>query len=135
MRPAACEVVAAVESLYADRLKPFGRILLKRIRELSAAAATAQARETGDACAIVSADAMPLVDPKALRRICETTPQMLRVEPEETACADRSRCEVEHVSKTPPLSSRRSHQAARQAQSGVAALRRTRAHWPTLGSC
>lgn len=83
VRPAACEVVAAVESLYADRLKPFGRILLKRIRELSAAAATAQARETGDACAIVSADAMPLVDPKALRRICETTPQMLRVEPEE----------------------------------------------------
>eukprot|EP00445_Apocalathium_hangoei_P067100 CAMPEP_0204116398 /NCGR_PEP_ID=MMETSP0361-20130328/5385_1 /ASSEMBLY_ACC=CAM_ASM_000343 /TAXON_ID=268821 /ORGANISM="Scrippsiella Hangoei, Strain SHTV-5" /LENGTH=77 /DNA_ID=CAMNT_0051067183 /DNA_START=86 /DNA_END=316 /DNA_ORIENTATION=- len=36
--PSQDEVVAAVRSLYADCLEPFGRILLRRVRERRAAA-------------------------------------------------------------------------------------------------
>lgn len=57
--PAASEVVAAVESLYADRLRPFGRILLKRLRERGATPGAA------------AAELAPLVDPKGLRQVCE----------------------------------------------------------------
>jgi len=81
-RPHPSEVVAAVETLYADQLKPFGRILLKRVRECNAAAATAAARTSGDSEAVVDVDAVPLIDPKCLRRICETC-EAIRVEPED----------------------------------------------------
>jgi len=82
LRPQTSEVVAAVESLYADKLKPFGRILLKRVRECNAAAATAAARAAGDSDATIDVDSVPLIDPKCLRKICETC-DMLRVEPED----------------------------------------------------
>eukprot|EP00429_Kryptoperidinium_foliaceum_P067095 CAMPEP_0176052446 /NCGR_PEP_ID=MMETSP0120_2-20121206/26076_1 /TAXON_ID=160619 /ORGANISM="Kryptoperidinium foliaceum, Strain CCMP 1326" /LENGTH=587 /DNA_ID=CAMNT_0017385885 /DNA_START=24 /DNA_END=1783 /DNA_ORIENTATION=- len=75
-RPRISEVIKAVDSLYRDQLKPFGRILLKRIREN--AAATASARDG----APVDVESMPLIDPKCLRRICESC-SMLKVEPEE----------------------------------------------------
>jgi len=81
-KPLASEVVAAVESLYEDKLKPFGRILLKRVRECNAAAATAAARAAGDDEAVIDVDSVPLIDPKCLRRICETCDQ-ISVEPED----------------------------------------------------
>jgi len=55
-------VVAAVASLYADRLEPFGRILLRRIREICA-------KELGHSGPGSIEDA-PIIDPKALRRVC-----------------------------------------------------------------
>jgi len=82
LRPLTSEVVTAVGSLYADKLKPFGRILLKRVRECNAAAATAAARAAGDSHTTVDVDSVPLIDPKVLRRICETS-DVLRVEPED----------------------------------------------------
>mmetsp|Transcript_18406 Transcript_18406/g.52794 ORF Transcript_18406/g.52794 Transcript_18406/m.52794 type:complete len:543 (-) Transcript_18406:131-1759(-) len=76
-RPRTSEVIKAVESLYRDQLKPFGRILLKRIRENAAAAATAA--RGGEP---VDVECMPLIDPKCLRRICESC-TAIRLEPEE----------------------------------------------------
>lgn len=70
-RPEISEVVAAVESLYSDQLKPFGRILLKRVRERGAETFAQARRAAGDASAVADADAVPLIDPKCLRRICE----------------------------------------------------------------
>lgn len=81
LRPHTSEVVAAVESLYADRLKPFGRILLKRVRECNAAIASAAMMAAGNN-GVVDVDSVPLIDPKCLRRICETC-DILRVEPED----------------------------------------------------
>jgi len=73
------EVVASVRSLYSDELKPFGRVLLKRLRERAAAAvAVAQ----GLAVEAVDPETMPKIDPKRLRKVCQTCPQ-LRVEPED----------------------------------------------------
>lgn len=73
------EVLASVRSLYADELKPFGRVLLKRLRERAAAAvAVAQ----GLSVEAVDPETMPRIDPKRLRRMCQTCPQ-LRVDPED----------------------------------------------------
>jgi len=73
------EVLASVRSLYADELKPFGRVLLKRLRERAAAAV---ALAQGLAIEAVDPETMPRIDPKRLRRMCQTCPQ-LRVDPED----------------------------------------------------
>lgn len=73
------EVLASVRSLYADELKPFGRVLLKRLRERAAAAV---AISQGLAVEAVDPETMPRIDPKRLRRMCQTCPQ-LRVDPED----------------------------------------------------
>lgn len=62
-------MVAAVRSLYADGLEPFGRILLRRVRERCVGASAGS-----------TAEEAPLVDPKSLLRICRTC-SVLRVEP------------------------------------------------------
>lgn len=62
------DVLASVRSLYADELKPFGRVILKRIRENAAAVA---ARSAGMPVEEADPEAMPRVDPRRLRRMCE----------------------------------------------------------------
>jgi len=79
LKPSSIEVVDAVKSLYADQLKPFGRILLKRIRERRAAAVAAA---TGDREAVIDPDALPLIDPKCLRSVCSAC-KSLCVQPED----------------------------------------------------
>lgn len=77
------EVVAAVESLYEDKIKPNGRILLKRICE-RAVSATSMGM-TGDANAAgdrVHLGESPFIPPKHLRKVCESC-TALYVEPEE----------------------------------------------------
>jgi hypothetical protein len=64
------EVVAAVESLYADKVQPIGRILLKRVGERAAAASTSTATEE------VGAGSIPRIDPKYLRSLCERCDQL-----------------------------------------------------------
>jgi len=66
-------VLAAIESLYADELKPFGRILRKRVAERAAVASGLVLR---------SEMSLPEVDFKLLVAICETS-SSLRVVPEE----------------------------------------------------
>lgn len=66
-------VLRAVRSLYDDELKPFGRILLKRIREQ---ASQAQASSRGLPVDTAEADAVPRVDPRRLRRLCEKCTQL-----------------------------------------------------------
>lgn len=61
------EIVASVHSLYADELKPFGRVLLRRLRERAAARA---AVERGLAADAVDPETMPRIDPNNLRRKC-----------------------------------------------------------------
>lgn len=76
LRPSVEQVHAAAESLHDDELRPFGRILLKRIRERIAA----------DFAAVsgfpVDVEAVPLIDPKFLRKVCESSP-CFRLEPAE----------------------------------------------------
>jgi len=66
------EVLAAVKTLYVDQLEPFGRILLRRVRERYAATIC------GSEC--FSADDAPLVDPKCLHRVCKAC-KLLHVTP------------------------------------------------------
>lgn len=73
------KVLAAVQSVYADELKPLGRVLLKRLREQAASAAAAALGLAEDA---VDPENMPKIDPKRLRRICQDCPQ-LQVHPED----------------------------------------------------
>jgi hypothetical protein len=68
------DVVAAVESLYVDELKPFGRILRKRVAENAAANSTCGAGE-------IDGEDLPDVDSEYLRTICLGSPDM-RVESE-----------------------------------------------------
>lgn len=56
--PTSEEVVAAVKSLYADRLEPHGRILLCRIREMWSKGSNHSEEE------------VPKINPKVLRRVC-----------------------------------------------------------------
>merc|ERR1712194_878334 len=70
LEPTSSEVLVAVKSLCAEQLKPFGRLVLKRIRERAAAA---------QACSV---DDLPLIDPKQLRKICKQCKD-LRVVPDE----------------------------------------------------
>eukprot|EP00929_Paragymnodinium_shiwhaense_P022706 TRINITY_DN14431_c0_g1_i1.p1 TRINITY_DN14431_c0_g1~~TRINITY_DN14431_c0_g1_i1.p1 ORF type:complete len:766 (-),score=194.96 TRINITY_DN14431_c0_g1_i1:754-3051(-) len=67
IRPPFPEVVAAVEDLYADRLKPFGRLLRKRLverRSPTAKATTEQAAE---------------VDMEHVRKLCEAASDAMEV--------------------------------------------------------
>jgi hypothetical protein len=70
--PSAAEVVAAVESLYADQLKPYGRILRKRLSE----------RAAGYRGNAADGDSTQDVDIRQLRNVCNSCPT-LRVEDEE----------------------------------------------------
>jgi len=74
------EIVASVRSLYADGLQPFGRILLKRLRERAAerfAASQGLPVDTVDPDTVVAQ-----VATKALRAACEAC-DLLEVRPEE----------------------------------------------------
>jgi len=74
------DVLGAVRSLCVDdELKPFGRVILKRLRER---AADAEASRQGLRPGAVDPEAMPRIDPKQLRRFCETCGQLF-VQPEE----------------------------------------------------
>ncbi|CAK0906813.1 unnamed protein product [Prorocentrum cordatum] len=73
-RPAPAHVVAAVASLYKNRLKPFGRILIKRVGELAA-----DITANGAHCVSTAEGFIPRIDSKHLLRICRQCPQ-LRVE-------------------------------------------------------
>lgn len=75
----ASDVIAAVGSLYDDELKPFGRVILKRLREIAAAK---EAAIQGYHAHEIDPEEMPKIDPKRLRRICEACPS-LEVHPEE----------------------------------------------------
>jgi len=77
--PTMAEIIAAVHSLCADELKPFGRVVLKRLREHAAAA---EASAHGLPIESVDPESMPRIDPKQLRKLCEEC-QLLRVAPEE----------------------------------------------------
>lgn len=70
-----CEVMLAIESLYADELKPFGRILRKRVAERLA---------VKDAIAWVPGceENLPIVDITDLLALCEGS-ERVNVEPEE----------------------------------------------------
>eukprot|EP00927_Polykrikos_kofoidii_P060833 TRINITY_DN55741_c0_g1_i1.p1 TRINITY_DN55741_c0_g1~~TRINITY_DN55741_c0_g1_i1.p1 ORF type:complete len:964 (+),score=182.93 TRINITY_DN55741_c0_g1_i1:189-3080(+) len=81
LKPTTQEVVAAVASLYFDALKPFGRLLRKRIAERSVAG-TSEAGISGAASATSANVALPDVDVQHLRTLCDECEQ-LRVEPEE----------------------------------------------------
>jgi len=73
------DVLQAVRSLYADELKPYGRLLLKRLREHAAAAiAAAQGLQSES----IDPRTMPKVDPQRLRRLCGNSNVFL-VSPEE----------------------------------------------------
>lgn len=72
-KPSTKEVVEAVRSLYADGLKPFGRLLLKRVREFAAAEKGVEEEDL---------EAVPRVDPKVLRRVASGC-RNLKVEPED----------------------------------------------------
>jgi hypothetical protein len=72
-RPTPAHVVIAVESLYADRLKPFGRILIKRMGELAGDITE------GAHCVHTGEGLISRVDSKHLLRICRQCPR-LRVE-------------------------------------------------------
>lgn len=73
------EILASVSSLYADQLKPFGRVLLKRLRER---AAERHAVAHGLPADSVDPEEMPRLNPRHLRKMCETCKQ-LRVVSEE----------------------------------------------------
>lgn len=77
------DVLAAVESLYHDRLRPYGRILLKRLGErlavdLSPAVTVTTVRVNGKE----GGEIVPRIDTAHLRKSCERCRQ-LRVEAEE----------------------------------------------------
>jgi hypothetical protein len=67
------EVLAAIESMYADQLKPFGRILRKRVAELAVAAPGVKYWKE---------ESLADVDIKQLLATCEES-ECLQVEPEE----------------------------------------------------
>jgi len=73
------EVLVSVASLYEDGLRPFGRVLLKRLRERAAAR---YATEHGLPVESVDPEDMPRLNPRHLRKVCETCRQ-LRVVSEE----------------------------------------------------
>lgn len=73
------EILSAVRSLYAQNLKPFGRVLLKRLRERAAARL---AEGHGVPANVVDPDTMPRLNPKILRKMCEAFKQLI-VTPED----------------------------------------------------
>jgi len=77
--PTTEQIISAVQSLCDDELRPFGRVVLKRLREHAAAA---QALAQGLPVDAVDPESMPRIDPKQLRRLCEEC-ELLHVTPEE----------------------------------------------------
>jgi hypothetical protein len=75
LQPSVDEVLAAIESLYADGLKPFGRILRKRVAELALIQATGVVQRYNEKC-------LCDVDNKHLLSTCEGSAR-LQIEPEE----------------------------------------------------
>lgn len=73
------EILASVKSIFSDELKCYGRVLLKRLRE-RAAARLAEAR--GLPAESVDPETLPRLNPKHLRKLCETCRQM-KVLPED----------------------------------------------------
>jgi len=73
------DVLAAVQSLYFDELKPFGRVILKRLRERAAAQIAIM---QGLLVEGIDIDSVPKVDPKRLRKVCESIRAMV-IFPEE----------------------------------------------------
>jgi len=103
LKPDEGEVLAAIESLYVDQLKPFGRILRKRLAERAAPAiAAAQLRReaegpkqarasdsrrsskssSGGSQVSGKANSLPDIDVKHLKDVCDACTR-LHVEPEE----------------------------------------------------
>jgi len=90
VRVDAAQVVAAMESLYEDRVQPHGRILLKRIGERMAAAAMSGSDALPiDASGLKclrgrtgAGEVVPRIDTAHLRRVCERS-KLLRAVPEE----------------------------------------------------
>lgn len=77
------EVLEAVHSLYADELKPFGRILRKRVAERAAMSAALTSFGTApDVLPGCNEKSLPDVDIKHLRATCDAS-ECLVVEPEE----------------------------------------------------
>eukprot|EP00933_Yihiella_yeosuensis_P015613 TRINITY_DN13568_c0_g1_i1.p1 TRINITY_DN13568_c0_g1~~TRINITY_DN13568_c0_g1_i1.p1 ORF type:complete len:724 (+),score=129.90 TRINITY_DN13568_c0_g1_i1:221-2392(+) len=80
LKPDIDEVLRCIESLYADQLKPFGRILRKRIAEryVEQQQALGEPRLTTNG----SSSDLPDVDIKHLRTVCEECEE-LKMQPEE----------------------------------------------------
>mmetsp|Transcript_132728 Transcript_132728/g.331109 ORF Transcript_132728/g.331109 Transcript_132728/m.331109 type:complete len:271 (+) Transcript_132728:154-966(+) len=76
------EVLAAIESLYDDRLQPFGRILLKRLGERAVARAIGQDAVLSLARGGLPTSAVPHISRTRLRRVCERC-RAIRVAPTE----------------------------------------------------
>jgi len=74
-KEAEAEVLAAVRTLYADELKPFGRILRKRVAERIL-------EQNGKVTSITSLDELPEVDARQVRAVCQAS-KRLRVEEED----------------------------------------------------
>jgi hypothetical protein len=68
-------VIAAVKSLYVDKVQPMGRVLLKRVGE-RAAFAVAKAAGCGQA-GTINHNFVPCIDPKHLRKVCEKCEQLI----------------------------------------------------------
>merc|ERR1719414_164751 len=82
IKPTRAEILAAIESLYADQLKPFGRILRKRIAERTSGHAAERATASDEAEGEPSKRLLPDVDSAHLRLTCDGWDELL-VEPEE----------------------------------------------------
>lgn len=68
------DILAAVKSLYADELKPCGRVLLKRLRQRAMAS---WAEEHGLPAYTVNHETFPRVNPKSLRKLCAACRQLI----------------------------------------------------------
>jgi len=70
------EVLAAIESLYADQVRPQGRILLKRLGERAAVALVGQPALGGIPGMAVGSEIVPRLDTAHIRRVCERCPRI-----------------------------------------------------------
>jgi len=77
--PTEAEIMTSVQSLCVDQLKPFGRVILKRLREHAAAS---EAASRGLPAEAVDPESTARIDPKQLRKLCEEC-SGLQVAPEE----------------------------------------------------
>jgi len=70
------EVLAAIESLYADQVQPQGRILLKRLGERAAAARAGQVALGSIPGLAVGSEVVPRLDTAHIRKVCERCPRI-----------------------------------------------------------
>jgi len=70
------EVLAAIESLYADQVRPQGRILLKRLGERAAAARAGQVALGSIPGLAVGSEVVPRLDTAHIRKVCERCPRI-----------------------------------------------------------